>query len=214
MPPKVKTEKEAIVYAAFEVAKVEGVAAITAQNVSKVLKTSVAPIFRVIQTVEELRTVTTEKINEFHTQYIIDYQDGNSEFLTYGNAYIQFAREYPQLFEALMLPCATDIGEQMMGELAFAVNSTSKESGLAIPEGQEKKLLEAAFKAFLESDRGTGKGHCLMIGIYFSGTGNTKHCLKVFMSEIDQEVPCISIEDENAGFGDEKALKNIDIADG
>lgn len=53
-----------------------------------------------------------------------------------------------------------------------------------------------------------------MIGIYFSGTGNTKHCLKVFMSEIDQEVPCISIEDENAGFGDEKALKNIDIADG
>lgn len=37
-----------------------------------------------------------------------------------------------------------------------------------------------------------------MIGIYFSGTGNTKHCLKLFMSEIDPEAPCISIEDENA----------------
>lgn len=184
MPPKVKTDKGTIVNAAFEVAKVEGVAAITAQNVSKVLKTSVAPIFRVFQTVEELRMATTEKINEFHTQYIKDYQDGNSEFLSYGNAYIQFAREYSQLFEALMQPCPTEIEKRMTGELAFAVNSASKESGLAfegakslflnmwiythgiaslvykgslaIPEGQEKKLLEAAFKAFLESEKEKG----------------------------------------------------------
>lgn len=37
-----------------------------------------------------------------------------------------------------------------------------------------------------------------MIGIYFSGTGNTKHGLKVFMNEIERDAQCISIEDENA----------------
>lgn len=179
MPPKVKTDKEDIVNAAFEVAKSEGVAAITAQSVSKVLKTSVAPIFRVFQTVEELRTATIKKINEFHTQYIKDYKAANSEFLTYGLAYIQFAKEYPRLFETIMLPCPTDIGERMTGELAYAVDSASKLSGLdfehaeklflnlwiythgiaclvykgslAIPPEEEKKLLEAAFKAFLKS---------------------------------------------------------------
>lgn len=35
-----------------------------------------------------------------------------------------------------------------------------------------------------------------MIGIYFSGTGNTKHCLEMFVNEIDGTAPCISIEDK------------------
>lgn len=176
MPPNVKTNRDAIINAAFEVAKIEGVAAITAQNVSKILKTSVAPIFRVFQTVEELRMATVEKIDKFHTQYVQDYPVVNSEFLTYGIAYIQFAKEYPQLFETIMLPCPTDIEERMTGELAFAVKSLSELSGLdfehakelflniwiythglaclvykgslAIPPGEEKKMLEAAFDAF------------------------------------------------------------------
>lgn len=37
-----------------------------------------------------------------------------------------------------------------------------------------------------------------MVGIYFSGTGNTKHCIRQFVNEIDCSVPCISIEDANA----------------
>lgn len=179
MPPKVKTDRDAIVSAALEVAKSEGVAAITAQSVSRVLKTSVAPIFRVFQTVEELRTATIKKINEFHTQYIKEYATENSEFLTYGLAYIQFAKEYPLLFETIMLPCSTEIEERMTGELAYAVDSASKQSGLdfesaeklflnmwiythgiaclvykgnlSIPREEEKKLLEAAFSAFLKN---------------------------------------------------------------
>ncbi|MDR1002008.1 MAG: EFR1 family ferrodoxin [Oscillospiraceae bacterium] len=34
-----------------------------------------------------------------------------------------------------------------------------------------------------------------MVGVYFSGTGNTKHCVERFASEIDSEAKCFSIED-------------------
>lgn len=37
-----------------------------------------------------------------------------------------------------------------------------------------------------------------MVGIYFSGTGNTKHCLEMFVNEIDRTASCISIEDKTA----------------
>lgn len=178
MPPKVKTDREAIVNASFEVAMKEGVMAITAQSVSKVLNTSVAPIFRVFQSVEEMRSATVEKIDVFLTQYLKDYPLTDSKFLSYGIAYIQFAKEYPLLFELIMLPCPTDIWERMKGELAFVVDSASNQSGLdlesskelflnmwiythgiaslvykgslVIPQEEERKMLETALNAFLE----------------------------------------------------------------
>jgi AcrR family transcriptional regulator len=45
MPPKTKFDKEAIVEAAFDIARGEGFASITAHSVVKHLHCSVAPIF-------------------------------------------------------------------------------------------------------------------------------------------------------------------------
>lgn len=45
MPPKIKTDQQAIIAAAFVVAKSQGVTAITAKRVAAVLGTSVAPFF-------------------------------------------------------------------------------------------------------------------------------------------------------------------------
>lgn len=36
-----------------------------------------------------------------------------------------------------------------------------------------------------------------MVGIYFSGTGNTKHYIKQFVNEIDCSARCMSIEETN-----------------
>lgn len=36
-----------------------------------------------------------------------------------------------------------------------------------------------------------------MIGLYFSGTGNTKYCVEKFVSQVDKTASCISIEDNN-----------------
>lgn len=178
MPPKVKTDRTSIVNAAFEVAKSGGLAAVTAQSVSAVLKTSVAPIFREFQTVEELRMATAEKNNEFHTQYIRNYPLAGSEFLTYGIAYIHFAKEYPQLFEMIIQPGCTTMSEQLTDSMAFVVNSAAIQSGLSperakdlfsniwiythgiaclvyrgsivMAEEEEKNLLLNAFDAFKE----------------------------------------------------------------
>ncbi|MBP9995684.1 MAG: EFR1 family ferrodoxin [Lachnospiraceae bacterium] len=35
-----------------------------------------------------------------------------------------------------------------------------------------------------------------MVGIYFSGTGNTKHCMELLVSSVDREADCISITDK------------------
>ncbi|PHV70772.1 iron-sulfur protein [Sporanaerobium hydrogeniformans] len=36
-----------------------------------------------------------------------------------------------------------------------------------------------------------------MLGVYFSGTGNTRHCVQYFAEAMDTESRCISIEDAN-----------------
>lgn len=36
-----------------------------------------------------------------------------------------------------------------------------------------------------------------MVGIYFSGTGNTKHCVELLVSLIDKEAECISVTDKS-----------------
>lgn len=137
MPPKVKTNKEAIVHAAFKVAEREGVSAITAQRVSKGLKTSVAPIFREFHSIEALRTATVEKIHLFHRDFIQNYPPAHSEFLTYGLAYIDFAKKYPYLFESIMLPSKTQMDERLTGTLNFVLDSAGSESGLSLEKTKE-----------------------------------------------------------------------------
>lgn len=178
MPPRIKTDRTAIVSAAFQVAENEGITAITAQRVAAVLDTSVAPIFREFQTIEELRTAAAEQINAFHTEYIKNYTSADSGFLTCGIAYIHFAKEYPCLFETIMQPGRTSMNDRMSSTLAFAVNLIASDyalsieqakelffnvwiythgiaclvykGSLSIGEEEEKKLLADAFAAFYE----------------------------------------------------------------
>ncbi len=37
-----------------------------------------------------------------------------------------------------------------------------------------------------------------MVGIYFSGTGNTKHCSEYILRLLDKNAPSYSIENEDA----------------
>lgn len=140
MPPKVKTDQEAIINAAFEVATNHGVSAITAKRVAAVLGTSVAPIFRVFQTIEELRERTVAQIHTFYVAYLKSASFERSAFFTYGRAYIRFAREYPYLFDALMdwgffTPDA--IGKQVSSQFEFIEDSVAFLSHLNEEQAQE-----------------------------------------------------------------------------
>lgn len=35
-----------------------------------------------------------------------------------------------------------------------------------------------------------------MLGVYFSGTGNTRHCIQTFLQQVEPTAHCLSIEDE------------------
>ncbi|WP_125140953.1 TetR/AcrR family transcriptional regulator [Clostridium transplantifaecale] len=137
MPPKVKADRDSILNAAFKVAKDKGLSAITAQSVSSELGTSVAPLFREFRTVEELRTAAAEKITLFHSQYLKEYPPEESVFLTYGLAYIHFAREYPRLFETIMQPRHSGLKEQKSVLPAFVVNCLADEGALGFEDAKE-----------------------------------------------------------------------------
>lgn len=140
MPPKIKTDKEAVITAAFQVAKSGGVTSITAKSVAAALNTSVAPIFRVFKTIEELRTDTVTHIYEFYIDYLKEYPYQRSKFFTYGLGYIEFAKIYPYLFDALMeygffAPDA--VGEIVSSQFGFIEDSVTSLSSLNPEQAQQ-----------------------------------------------------------------------------
>ena len=140
MPPKVKTDRDAVVAAAFEVAKRAGVAGITAKSVSAELGTSVAPIFRAFPTLEALRAAVISHIHAFHVEYLQRYPLERSKFFSYGMAYIQFAREYPRLFDALeesgfFTPDAVE--QEVSSQLSFVEDSVVSVSNLSAEQARE-----------------------------------------------------------------------------
>lgn len=140
MPPKIKTSQEEILAAAFEVTKNYGISAITAKSVSAILGTSVAPIFRVFQSIEELKEATVAKLHDFHVEYLKSYPFERSHFFTYGMAYLQFAKEYPRLFDALMESrfFTPDAVENQVSDLfSFIENSAADVSSLDIKQAQK-----------------------------------------------------------------------------
>ena len=37
-----------------------------------------------------------------------------------------------------------------------------------------------------------------MIGVYLSGTGNTRHCIQKFLTVLDSDAKCVPIEDKES----------------
>ena len=46
-----------------------------------------------------------------------------------------------------------------------------------------------------------------MVGVYLSGTGNTKHCIQKFVSNLDSDAKCVPIEDKESA----DAIRNNDV---
>jgi AcrR family transcriptional regulator len=100
MPPKTKFDKNAIVDAAFDIAKENGFSGITARSVAKKLNSSVAPIYVNFATVDELVEAVVKKVFTM-SDALLAKQTGQSMFEKIGKASLAFAREYPVLFREL-----------------------------------------------------------------------------------------------------------------
>ena len=61
MPPKVKTTKEMIINAAFEITRKIGIDAVNAKSVANYLKCSTQPVMYNFATIEELKLIVFDK---------------------------------------------------------------------------------------------------------------------------------------------------------
>ena len=102
MPPKVKFDKEAIIEAAFDVAKKEGLTGITARSVAARLGASVAPIYVNFATIDDLVNAVVEHVFSI-SEALLAKQKGKSIFENIGKASLEFAREYPVLYQELSI---------------------------------------------------------------------------------------------------------------
>ena len=102
MAPKTKFTKEHIIDAAFEIARTEGVDAITIRKVADQLGSSIAPIYVNFKEAGELIEEVYKKTYEISRQILQEQNSGNP-FNDIGVASIRFAREYPVLFRDLVM---------------------------------------------------------------------------------------------------------------
>lgn len=102
MPPRTKFDREAIVEAAFEIAKEEGFSGITARSVAKRLHSSVAPIYINFETIDDLVKAVVERIFALMDE-LLKKQKGPNLFENIGKASLEFAREYPVFFRELVM---------------------------------------------------------------------------------------------------------------
>ena len=102
MAPKTKFTKEQVVDAAFEIARTEGIDAITIRKVAEKLGSSIAPIYVNFKEVNDLIQEVVHKANGIAKQILLE-QNSGEPFHDIGVASIRFAKEYPVLFRDFVM---------------------------------------------------------------------------------------------------------------
>ena len=134
MPPKVKITKEAIVGAAVEIVRRDGVQAINARMIAGMLGCSTQPIFSNFATMDELRFAVVEKADMLCREYMQREME-SGEFPVYkanGMAYIRFAKDERELFKLLYMRdrSAEVIPEEIDSQMETIVHDNTGLDGL------------------------------------------------------------------------------------
>lgn len=97
--PKQRITKEMVVDAAFGIARSSGMEQVLVKNIADRIGCSVQPVYSYCRNAEGLRRDVTERAKQCILEYIKAHVDQNDLFRSIWNAYIQLAREEPQLFK-------------------------------------------------------------------------------------------------------------------
>ncbi|MDO5602014.1 MAG: TetR/AcrR family transcriptional regulator [Oscillospiraceae bacterium] len=101
--PKQRITKEMVVDAAFALARQDGMEQVLVKNIAQRLGCSVQPIYSYCHNMEGLRHDVEEKVRNFLREYLAAHIDKNDLFRSTGQAYIQLAKEEPNLFKIFIL---------------------------------------------------------------------------------------------------------------
>lgn len=103
MPPVRKYTKELIVEVAIKMIEENGISSINARSVAAKLGCSVQPIFHNFSTMNELYQAIYQKIFDVYKESLYDKNGETISYKYMGLGYIQFARNYPELFKIIFM---------------------------------------------------------------------------------------------------------------
>lgn len=104
MPPVVRYTRDAVLSAAYELVRRDGLSAFNARSVAQELGSSTQPIFRLFSGMDELRAGVMEMAREKMTEYMLEaVRNSDTPYLTSGFSYVRFAQDEPELFKSLFI---------------------------------------------------------------------------------------------------------------
>ena len=102
MPPRPKYSRDAVLDAAVEVARRDGLSAVSARSVAKELASSTAPVSSYFDSMQALNEAVVERILGRLLAYV-DETPGPDPLLAGALAFARFATHEPRLYEGLFL---------------------------------------------------------------------------------------------------------------
>lgn len=144
MPPIPKLSQEQLVSAAIEVIRENGIEYLNARNIANKLHMSTTPIFRLFDTIEELKAAAYAKAEEIYTTYLFQKSDPHikSDFLQIGINYIRFAYNERNLYKFIFLSNNLTLHSFQsvadMADMPEILNSITSTTGLSL---EKAKLL-------------------------------------------------------------------------
>ena len=101
MPPKTRITRDMIIDAAVEVVRQNGFENVNARTVARELGCSTQPVMYHFATIDSLKRTAFARVDQLHSEYMMDIPPAQDPVLGIGLNYIRFAVKEPQLFRFL-----------------------------------------------------------------------------------------------------------------
>ena len=132
MPPTVRFTRDAVLHAACQLMRREGIEALNARAIAKELGGSTQPIFRLFTNMEDLRRELILYVaRQFQAHAEADMAQSDSPYIQLCTTYLLYGRDEPELFKLLFMRDRVSEGQysdQMNFDLVF--NIIKKETPL------------------------------------------------------------------------------------
>lgn len=129
MPPTVRFTRDAVLHAACQLMRREGMEALNARAIAKELGGSTQPIFRLFTNMEDLhRELILYVARQFQAHAEADMAQSDSPYIQLCTTYLLYGRDEPELFKLLFM--RDRVSEGQYSDQTNFVNIIKKETPL------------------------------------------------------------------------------------
>lgn len=131
MPPTVRFTRDAVLHAACQLMRREGMEALNARAIAKELGGSTQPIFRLFTNMEDLhRELILYVARQFQAHAEADMAQSDSPYIQLCTTYLLYGRDEPELFKLLFMRDRVSEGQYSEANFDLVFNIIKKETPL------------------------------------------------------------------------------------